>query len=410
MIRLSASQVTTFRSCPRKWGWEKIAGLRDPDTLATSFGSRVHEILEAYLNDGTPPVPGETFTFNPDWDRTALTPQQQTNLRKAEGKVLWPGKTALTMMGPHLPEPGTGTVEGKFEWEDPDIEGTFWVGFKDWAQHTYKERITILDHKTSVDPVKYGKTPEELRNDTQFLIYAAHEAQSAAADATIKGIWNYGSRDANPRKAKVVTVEDRAWKIVSDYKKDIVPVARLMRDYKHSIKDPLELPPEPSACDMYGGCPHRSRCKLTDKQRIGAFMMSDSGSLIDSLLAQAGASEPSSTPDTAPVSSTPDPLLALLGDAPPNVPDTAAPAPKASASDPLGALLATQTPDAPPPTSKMPPPAKGDQVNPPEACAPVPTPSVNEQRSTTDADHIAQKVADILFARLIPALELLAKS
>ena len=49
MKHVSASQITTFRDCERKWYFEKIVGLTRPSTGSTELGSAVHAVLEGYL-------------------------------------------------------------------------------------------------------------------------------------------------------------------------------------------------------------------------------------------------------------------------------------------------------------------------------------------------------------------------
>ena len=53
MKHVSASQITTFRDCPRKWYFEKVVGLPRPSTGSTELGSAVHAVLEDYLRGDT---------------------------------------------------------------------------------------------------------------------------------------------------------------------------------------------------------------------------------------------------------------------------------------------------------------------------------------------------------------------
>ena len=46
---VSASQISTFLDCPRKWYLNKIVGLDSPSSAATELGGDVHTQLEAYL-------------------------------------------------------------------------------------------------------------------------------------------------------------------------------------------------------------------------------------------------------------------------------------------------------------------------------------------------------------------------
>lgn len=53
----SASQIETFRRCPRKWFFAKILGYPSPSTPALELGVAVHEELERYLLASTTPGP-----------------------------------------------------------------------------------------------------------------------------------------------------------------------------------------------------------------------------------------------------------------------------------------------------------------------------------------------------------------
>lgn len=47
---LSASQISTFRDCQRKWGFKYIAGLEDPAGPAAALGTETHDTqLGPYL-------------------------------------------------------------------------------------------------------------------------------------------------------------------------------------------------------------------------------------------------------------------------------------------------------------------------------------------------------------------------
>ena len=359
LVPLSASQIVTASNCPAQWGFEKIAGHREPEDFATAFGLRVHAILEAYLTDGTPPNYDETWTFTPskppetDAEKAAYARSLD---RYGRPKVLYPGRTALTMMGPHLPAPGTATVEGAFVWQDPRIPGGFFVGYKDLRWLAAGGPV-VLDHKSSVDPVRYGKTEETLRDDPQWLVYAEHErVHVPVPPAEITGVWNYGARDSSPRKARVVEVSAEPDAVRGAYERAIVPLANLLVKWRRDAPDPNALPKNPRACSKFRGCPHLGvRCNVSDADRMEALVMSDSEFSVDALLSQITGGAPATPPQ--PVASADDPVAAAMA-----LVTGGAPA----------ALVAPVAPAAPP---AQPPPVQGDRVNPPEAqAAPTPTP------------------------------------
>jgi hypothetical protein len=52
---VSPSQVGTFLQCQRKWGWDKLDGLRPPPTKSQELGTAMHAQLENWLKEGVPP-------------------------------------------------------------------------------------------------------------------------------------------------------------------------------------------------------------------------------------------------------------------------------------------------------------------------------------------------------------------
>ena len=323
LVRISASQVKTFLECPRKWSWERVAGFESPESVGTELGTRVHALLEHYLRDGTPPSYAETWSFHPPWEHDPPTPDHAKQLdrsRKRDGtpRVYYPGRIALTMLGPHLPKPGTGTVEGYFEWADTRIPGTVWTGYKDVSWRDQRQQVptaNVLDHKTSSDPEVYGLTDQTLPHDPQYLIYAEHEIQVPGLGEPcdqVRGVWHYGARDASQRKARVVEIIERAEDITRKYEQKIVPVGKLLRKHRAAGTNPLDLPANPDTCGNYGGCPHIGRCQLSDDERTGAIAraMSDTNEDfdLDALLVEAEETpEPSETIEDV------DDALAALG-------------------------------------------------------------------------------------------------
>ena len=136
----SPSQIDSFRTCERKWGWKTLEGI-DGQNKSAALGEAVHALLEDWLRDGTP-IP-DTF----------------------EGKI--------AMAGIHLlPAPGVAEVERKFRFQTPTAKYTGKVDFH------YRDPATGLwvigDHKTT-SGLGWAKTPDNLREDPQAMIYA-HEA------------------------------------------------------------------------------------------------------------------------------------------------------------------------------------------------------------------------------------------
>lgn len=304
VVKVSASQLSLFETCMRKWAFKYIEGLGESETFQLALGLRVHAILEDYLRDGTPPNRDETWTY-PDHDGT-----------------YFPGRIALSMMpADSFPLPGTGHVEHGFEFT---VNGVLWNGKLDW--HLIgATRVWLTDHKTSVDPAKWGLTDETMPLDTQARIYAA---AFASLGLPITARWNYGARDASPRKARVAqhTFDPReAW---AYFMENIQPIGEEIRRLRLAKVDPLSLEANANNCHRYNKpCPHIERCNLTNKERMKSLM--GTNSRVAELLAKSKARRGIVNP---PESSIAPPVVAAVPDPDPEpAPDKAAEPAKAQA-------------------------------------------------------------------------------
>lgn len=233
---ISPSQLAEWNLCKRKWAWRYVAKIKSMPHASAQLGTEVHALLEefaktrimwSYVNDdGTP--------------RRAA--------RIAE-KAL-----------PFLPPPGAPfSVEGKFTFPS-FIEGgrpLFFSGFRDLL-----EPGQVTDYKTTSN-FRYAKTEEDLLTDPQGVIYAYEALQTTGAE-TINLRWLY--LHTGTPKAKAVEVRVHRDGVKKEFRR-LEVLAREIERVHHGCTDPLDLPPEPTACESFGGCPHRSRCNLSLEER-----------------------------------------------------------------------------------------------------------------------------------------------
>ena len=221
-MHLSASQISTFRDCQRKWAWRKLDGLRLPPNKHAELGIEVHEILEHWGREGRP-----------------IDPETRA------------GKIALAGLK-HLPPPGQGTQELKFKFEH---EGITYVGKID-----HYEAGFVLDHKTTSD-LKWAKTPEQLSADEQTIIYGFY-----AEGDPIDFKWVYYRTRGAP-KSKPVTLSLGRDHIAAEFDK-LHTIGKQMAEIEASGARALDLPPSMDICDKYGGCAYVDNCALTSTQRM----------------------------------------------------------------------------------------------------------------------------------------------
>lgn len=223
----SPSGLAALELCPRKYAWDKVDGIpRTPNPYA-EFGVRTHRILESYYLEGTMP-----------------------DITSPEGNC------AVALLA-HLPPPQPG-----IRVEEHRIVGRF---------HGYPDLTLgarVWDHKTTSDH-KWAKTPEALLEDLQACLYASFAfAETKAPTVTLQ--WNYVTREKRPRVLPVVL------EVTPEAIAPTLQRAASLADQADEILirqlHALELPPNPAACDAYGGCQHRQRCNLTSAQRMSALM------------------------------------------------------------------------------------------------------------------------------------------
>ena len=307
-ITVSPSQINSAISCLRIWGFDKLDRLPKQDTRQTLIGTKTHEILENWLKKGIPP---------------------DTELKlKVDGVEYHPGRSALNGLH-HLPPPGPHlAIESEFYFKH-------WYGRVDmgWValdgQYVPRDLIPqvidsehvipgIGDHKTSGSKTfEYALTEETLRTDPQGIIYANVMFDEFPRAKFVDELWvYYGTRPPHPSKKVHIRIE-RAEAQARLEPIDVL-AASLIRLRGSSLRA-MNLPPNPTACDKYGGCPHRARCNLSPSDQMKGFMMNNLNNIdhmpLDQKIAMAAqqANAALMTTVPAPILETPPPPTPSVG-------------------------------------------------------------------------------------------------
>tara|TARA_Y100000114_G_scaffold146987_1_gene158284 strand:+ start:2675 stop:3757 length:1083 start_codon:yes stop_codon:yes gene_type:complete len=220
---VSASQITTYQDCPRKWYLNKIAGLETPSTSATQLGGEVHELLENYLRHGVD-IPADTDA----------------------------GAIALSGIK-HLPTTRPIEVELSLADDMPLNDSPVLVrGFVDLIVPSEHH---IIDHKTSSNK-RYTKTKRELRQNVQLILYARAYLDRApdCDEVTLTHIY-YGTKS---RWSKRVTVSLTRDEILNQWASIRQVITEMMETSTHDHAG--DAAPNYDACKKYGGCPFVSEC------------------------------------------------------------------------------------------------------------------------------------------------------
>lgn len=225
MHHVSASQISTFRECPRKWYFDKVVKLPRASTSATELGSRVHAVLEAYLR-------GEVESID--------TSDEVGQIAASGLEYLPPVSSVLEI---------ERSLEGDMALDDAPVPVQ---GFVDVIDVQNNE---ILDHKTTSSQ-RYLKTQKELRENVQMMMYAVAYLRRFPQEShvTLTHIY-YGTKKRWSKKVSVKVSREHVeaqWASIKETIAQMIEVSRA--DHAGDAPTCYE------ACDNYGGCPYRGQC------------------------------------------------------------------------------------------------------------------------------------------------------
>lgn len=240
----SPTQISTFLECPRKWAWRRIAHVVTPQNASAFLGSRVHEVLEDYLREGK----------RPDFVKDRVVADIATS-------------------GLHfLPEPKTPgmVLEEEFRFQSPRTSFVY-HGYKDVslppgvpvpALGFDGQAPIVIDHKSTKSIGKWAKSTDDLRIDAQSCLYG-YDAMFRFGVPLVDLGWLYYQTEG-PRRATPTTIRltSRELAPVFDAVERVAEEAATALDKK---LQPLDLPPNVSACGAYGGCPYKHLCTDLNK-------------------------------------------------------------------------------------------------------------------------------------------------
>lgn len=227
---ISPTQIKTWQTCQRKWGYAYLEGKREPPTASTELGTAVHAHLERAYRDGTLPTAKEKS-----------------------------GEIALA----YLASDDHDFVCGR-NVETPFTIGERWRGVIDILSEN-----TVRDHKTTSD-LKWSLTEATLLTDPQGVIYAQAVFEGGLWDSANLQ-WHYVTTRP-PYKTKKVHLT-----VLNDEEHQkrfarLEDINTLMQSHHASGSKADDLPRTESACTAYGGCFHRSYCHPSPSKAIDLNM------------------------------------------------------------------------------------------------------------------------------------------
>ena len=259
---LSASQITLFRECQRKWAWRHIAHVETPQNDSAKLGQEVEdEQLQPYLRDGRP------FDYTRESGYIAASGLATLPQPKTPGMII--------QKSFELPSPSWRTHDfayrGFIDLWLPDSrllpELSPLVG-----RDAHVEPVpAIVDFKTTKD-LKWRRTEEQLLTDVQAMLYATHALYSPdSSGRRVRAVdlsWMYFTTK-KPYRTRTTNVRPNSEHVIKQFLM-IDATGREIQELRGRSSDPLDLPPNPDMCESYGGCPHQARCNLSPVQILDA--------------------------------------------------------------------------------------------------------------------------------------------
>ncbi|MEY2473206.1 MAG: hypothetical protein QOK28_2535 [Actinomycetota bacterium] len=180
-LRLSASQLSTFEDCPRRWFYDSVLRLADSTSVWADFGSLVHDVLERFL------APGSTIEYSFDalldlsdelWsdDIAAFAPQRDQARRELKDVLA----TWWQMEGHRFNRADVVEVEHEFDVAVGDHTVRGRIDRVDWDHD--RNGIAVVDYKTG----RHAPKESEVADDLQLAVYylaALRSAELAAKGA-----------------------------------------------------------------------------------------------------------------------------------------------------------------------------------------------------------------------------------
>lgn len=253
---VSATQISTFELCNRKWAWRWLEGVKAPPNKFAQLGIDTHGKLEKWLSANTVPA--------------AESKHLDAEHRKRDEQAV---KLAQAMI-PYLPPPQAVDPLNVERDELIVVQDVLFIVKIDLFMPEMVSwdgvvRPRTCDHKTTGD-FKWMPEAKEIHFDAQAALYTAWTIiHTKKTEIDLQ--WNYvrtkGAIKVEPLCATVTDAMITPRMIAN------VETGRQIKHHLANTKRALDVVHDARACDEYGGCPYREdHCKISGKERIVSIM------------------------------------------------------------------------------------------------------------------------------------------
>lgn len=249
MILISASQISTYRDCPRKWAFDKIDKIPREDTPATKFGKEAHTVMEHYGRTGETPI--KSLMTAPERAAYEVIKHNTTAGFKEDGIYL----EGTDFKG--VPAPSCDD-DGKFAIMIPESKDLALHGYIDYMDARNPRHIIVKDYKF-LKSDRYIKNSEMLAVDPQCLIYSYYAFSVYPQCTSVTFGHEIGIKETPPRhKRTSIAVTKNALFFMNGMRKIFDTCKAIAAEHRKVRK---RFKKETSACFMYGGCSYKDKCK-----------------------------------------------------------------------------------------------------------------------------------------------------
>lgn len=386
----SASQVSSYDECPRKWAMKYIAGHETTQTDSQKLGDDVDSgQLQPYLSEGRPfdytrdsgYIAASALAYLPKPMAPGLEVQKHFTLpaataRRPDGSALFGYQGYQDLWMPRR----EFMPEAAFDADELTKPPASYLNFGT------NPPPVVVDFKTTVD-LKWAKGRAALRKDPQAQLYATWAMYETGA-RVVDLVWIY-MQTRGARKAKRTHLRVYATDVLPQFQaidaiaNEMFTVRREGEAAPDKQAFALSLKPNPSACESFGGCPFRHLCGLSPADVLDSVAAKDAAlsqirrkdqmmSTTANLFANLQKKSPTAAAPAEAPAPTPAPAAPVMGVSDRDVPAVT----EASLPDWAKGGPATQVLPINPPESALPPaPPVGSVAAPAPAAEPTKAPA-----------------------------------
>lgn len=245
---LSASQFTTWKSCNRKWWFEKVAGIPQPTGPALDLGISIHGQMENYYEEGVIP------------EHPSARLLVESGVIPARGPGVFiehPRDFKLGISVAGVP------IRGRVDLILNPLE----------AFDDSRDPLEIWDWKSKKD-LKYSKTPAELERDIQMMLYGKFAYERLFASTVTFHHANIRTADDKGPGYRIVSTDEISRDDVDSFVETVVEPLVSEIKVTATASTHEDVPPNWGACYEYNKpCPYLDRCTKDQSASVHLSML-----------------------------------------------------------------------------------------------------------------------------------------